>query len=116
MAIDKSTRRLRIKRSIRKKVKGTAKRPRLSVFKSNTGIYAQLIDDLTGQTISFSSSKELGEIKNIGVGQSKEVGINLAKKAMSNGIKRVVFDRNGYIYHGKLKAFAEGAREGGLNF
>ncbi len=116
MAIDKSTRRLRIKRSIRKKIKGTAERPRLSVFKSNTNFYAQLINDVTGQTLSYSNSKELGTKSNIGVSQSKLVGVNLAKKAKSNGIERVIFDRNGYIYHGKLKAFAEGAREGGLKF
>lgn len=116
MAIDKSSRRLRIKRGIRNKIQGTAERPRLSVYKSNTAIYAQLVDDINGQTLSAASSKELGEQKSINVGQSKEVGKKLAEKAIANGISSVVFDRNGYIYHGKLKAFAEGAREGGLKF
>jgi large subunit ribosomal protein L18 len=116
MAIDKSSRRLRIKRGIRNKIKGTADRPRLSVYKSNTAIYAQLIDDINSQTLSSASSKELGDLKSINVGKSKEVGKKLAEKAIANGITNVVFDRNGYIYHGKLKAFAEGAREGGLKF
>ena len=116
MAIDKASRRLRIKRGIRNKIQGTAEKPRLSVFKSNTAIYAQLIDDINSQTISSSSSRELGDLKSINVEKSKEVGKNLAEKASANGITNVVFDRNGYIFHGKLKAFAEGAREGGLKF
>lgn len=116
MALDKVSRRLRIRRGIRNKIKGTAERPRLSIFKSNTALYAQLIDDINGQTLSFASSKELGDLKNVTVENSKEVGKNLADKATANGITKVVFDRNGYIYHGKLKAFAEGAREGGLKF
>ena len=116
MAFDKASKRLRRKRSIRRKVRGTAEKPRLSVYKSNTAIYAQLIDDINSQTLTSSSSKELGEIKSINVNYSKEVGKKLAEKAMANGIKDVVFDRNGYIYHGRLKAFAEGAREGGLKF
>ena len=116
MAFDKVARRLRIKRGIRNKLKGTADRPRLSVFKSNTGIYGQLIDDVNGQTLSSSSSKELGKLQSINIDKSKEVGKKLAEKAIANGIKEVVFDRNGYVYHGKLKAFAEGAREGGLKF
>lgn len=116
MSLDKVSRRLRIRRGIRNKIKGTAERPRLSIFKSNTALYAQLIDDINGQTLSFASSKELGDLKNVTVENSKEVGKNLADKATANGITKVVFDRNGYIYHGKLKAFAEGAREGGLKF
>jgi len=116
MAFDKASRRLRIKRGIRNKIKGTSERPRLSVFKSNTGIYGQLIDDVNCQTLSASSSKELGKLKNINLEKSKEVGKKLAEKAIANGISEVVFDRNGYVYHGKLKAFAEGAREGGLKF
>ena len=116
MAIDKAARRLRIRRGIRNKIKGTSERPRLSVFKSNTGIYGQLIDDINGQTLSSSSSKELGKLKSINVEKSKEVGKKLAEKAVANGISQVVFDRSGYIYHGKLRAFAEGAREGGLKF
>jgi len=116
MALDKAARRLRIRRGIRNKIKGTSERPRLSVFKSNTGIYGQLIDDINGQTLSSSSSKELGDLKSINIGNSKEVGKKLAEKAVANGISEVVFDRGGYVYHGKLKAFAEGAREGGLKF
>ena len=116
MAFNKASRRLRIKRGIRNKIKGTSDRPRLSVFKSNTGIYGQLIDDINGQTLSASSSRELGILKSINVEKSKEVGKKLAEKAIANGISEVVFDRNGYVYHGKLKAFAEGAREGGLKF
>lgn len=116
MALDKAARRLRIRRGIRNKIKGTSERPRLSVFKSNTGIYGQLIDDINGQTISSSSSKELGEQKSINIEKSKEVGKKLAEKAVANGVSEVVFDRSGYVYHGRLKAFAEGAREGGLKF
>lgn len=116
MAFNKASRRLRIKRGIRNKIKGTADRPRLSVFKSNTGIYGQLVDDINGQTLSASSSKELGKLKSINIEKSKEVGKKLAEKAIANGISQVVFDRNGYVYHGKLKAFADGAREGGLKF
>ncbi|MCK5207673.1 MAG: 50S ribosomal protein L18, partial [Cyclobacteriaceae bacterium] len=81
MAIDKASRRLRIKRGIRNKIQGTAEKPRLSVFKSNTAIYAQLIDDINCQTISSSSSRELGDLKSVNVEKSKEVGKNLAEKA-----------------------------------
>ena len=116
MALDKPLRRLRIRRGIRNKIKGTSERPRLSIFKSNTAIYAQLIDDINGQTMSASNSKELGEAKNVTIDKSKEVGKKLAEKAIANGISSVVFDRGGYIFHGKLKALAEGAREGGLKF
>jgi large subunit ribosomal protein L18 len=116
MALDKSSRRLRIKRGIRNKISGTAEKPRLTVFKSNKAIYAQLVDDINGHTLSSSSSKELDALKNVTVEKSKEVGKKLAEKAIANGISNVVFDRNGYIYHGKLKAFADGAREGGLKF
>lgn len=116
MAFKKKTRRLRIKRGIRRKISGTDSRPRLSVFKSNTGIYAQLIDDLKGQTLAAASSKELGAKMNVNVSVSKEVGKKLAEKAVSNGLNEVVFDRSGYLYHGNVKALAEGAREGGLKF
>lgn len=116
MAFNKNLRRLRIKRSIRKKLAGTDSRPRLSVFKSNTGIYAQLVDDTKGHTLAFASSKELGAVKNTNVAVSKEVGKKLAEKAVANGVSEVVFDRNGYLYHGNVKALAEGAREGGLKF
>jgi large subunit ribosomal protein L18 len=116
MALDKASRKLRIKRGIRRKITGTVDCPRLSVYKSNTAIYGQLIDDRNGQTLSSASSAELGKQKNITVDESKEVGKKLAEKAVANGIQKVVFDRNGYIYHGKVKAFADGAREGGLKF
>ncbi|GHE66096.1 MULTISPECIES: 50S ribosomal protein L18 [Roseivirga] len=114
MAISKS--RLRIKRGIRKKISGTAARPRVSVFKSNTKIYAQIIDDEQGHTLVSASSAELGAKENTTVEVAREVGKKLAEKATANGISSVVFDRNGYVYHGKVKALADGAREGGLKF
>ncbi|WP_143960019.1 50S ribosomal protein L18 [Litoribacter populi] len=117
MAFNKNSRRLRIKKSIRRKISGTDSRPRLSVFKSNTGIYAQLVDDLKGHTLAQASSKELdASKKNANVEVSKEVGKKLAERAVANGITGVVFDRSGYLYHGNVKALAEGAREGGLKF
>lgn len=114
MAITKS--RLRIKKGIRRKISGTPSRPRISVFKSNTRIYAQIIDDENGTTLAAASSSELGATKNTNIELSKEVGKKLAEKATAAGISDVIFDRNGYIYHGKVKALAEGAREGGLKF
>ncbi len=116
MATQKDLRRLRIRQGIRKKIKGTAERPRLTVYKSNTAIYAQLIDDVKGHTLAAASSTETGKSKNINIEKSKEVGKKLAEKAKESGIENVVFDRNGYIYHGKIKALADGAREGGLKF
>lgn len=116
MAFNKNSRRLRIKKSIRRKISGTDSRPRLSVFKSNTGIYAQLVNDLKGHTLAQASSKELGAISNTTISVSKEVGKKLAERALESGITEVVFDRSGYIYHGNVKALAEGAREGGLKF
>lgn len=116
MAFNKNSRRLRIKQGIRKKISGTDSRPRLSVFKSNTGIYAQLVDDLKGQTLAQASSKELGAKENIKIDVSKEVGMKLAERAVASGVSEVVFDRNGYLYHGNVKALADGAREGGLKF
>jgi len=114
MALSKS--RLRIKKGIRNKISGTADRPRISVFKSNTSIYAQIIDDEKGHTLAYASSKEVSEKENTDQSISKEVGKKLAEKAAASGIVNVVFDRNGYIYHGNVKALAEGAREGGLKF
>lgn len=111
----KSQRRLRIKRSIRKKIKGTSERPRLSVYKSNKAIYAQLINDDLGSTLAFASSVEM-KAEHANVETAKEVGKKLAEKAVSNGISDVVFDRNGYLYHGRVKALADGAREAGLKF
>lgn len=115
MAFNKNNRRLRIKRGVRRKVHGTSERPRLSVFKSNRGIYAQIIDDTKGHTLAASSSKELGQ-EGVNLEVSKSVGLKLAEKAKAGGIESIVFDRNGYLYHGKVKSLAEGAREGGLKF
>ena len=115
MAVDKSKRRLRIKRSIRAKISGTAERPRLSVFRSNKNIYAQLIDDLAGKTlVSVSSATEAAGI--VKTEASNTVGKALATKAQEQGITEVVFDRSGYLYHGRVKSLAEGAREAGLKF
>ena len=115
MAINKSKRRLRIRQGIRSKIGGTAERPRLSVFRSNKSIYAQLIDDISGNTLASSNSSEIGK-DCLTIDVSKEVGKKLAEKAIGNGISSVVFDRGGYPYHGNVKALAEGAREGGLKF
>ncbi|RED99480.1 50S ribosomal protein L18 [Marinoscillum furvescens] len=115
MAVTKLQRRKRIKLGIRRKISGTSTRPRVSVFRSNKAIYAQVIDDIKGVTLAAVSSYELGKEKN-NVEVSKEVGQKLAEKAKAAGIESVIFDRNGYPYHGKVKALAEGAREGGLKF
>ncbi len=116
MESKKSLRRLRIKRGIRQKISGTPTRPRMSVFKSNTGLYVQLVDDTTGRTLVSASSRELGSKLNTNVELAKKVGEKVAEKAKNEGISSVVFDRNGYLYHGKVKALADGAREGGLEF
>ncbi|MCU0430429.1 MAG: 50S ribosomal protein L18 [Cytophagaceae bacterium] len=116
MATAKVLRRERIKKGIRKKISGTAQQPRLSVFRSNAGIYAQIIDDVTGRTIVSASSAELKAEKGTKSDLSKKVGLELAKKAQAAGIATIVFDRGGYLYHGRVKALAEGAREGGLKF
>jgi len=117
MAGIKSNRRERIKKGIRKHLTGSTERPRLTVFRSNKGIYAQVIDDTTGTTLASAStlSKEFAGSGNK-VDQSKEVGKLVAEKAVAAGISKVVFDRNGYLYHGRIKSLAEGAREGGLDF
>lgn len=113
----KLSRRDRIKKGIRKRVSGSSERPRLSVYRSNKGIYAQVIDDVTGKTLASASSlsKEFSA-KGSKSEQSVAVGKLVAAKAVAAGIKDVVFDRNGYLYHGRVKSLAEGAREGGLNF
>ncbi len=116
MATQKELRRLRIRRGIRKKISGSSLKPRFSVFRSNYGIYAQLIDDVTGVTLASTSSVELKTEKGTKVEISTLVGKKLAEKAIAAGIKDVVFDRGGYLYHGRIKALAEGARQGGLNF
>ncbi|MCM8824093.1 MAG: 50S ribosomal protein L18 [Candidatus Omnitrophica bacterium] len=111
-------RRLRIKKGLKKKILGTPQRPRLSVFRSNTSIYAQIIDDVQGKTlVGFSSrNKALINEKLPKTEISRLVGKKLAEKALQAGINEVVFDRNGYSYHGRVKALADGAREGGLKF
>ncbi len=107
--------RFRIKKRIRKVVSGSADRPRLSVFKSNKQIYAQLIDDISGKTICSASTMEKEvEVSGTKIDQAKLIGQRIAQKATEAGVQTVVFDRNGYLYHGRVKALAEGAREGGL--
>jgi large subunit ribosomal protein L18 len=116
--ITKEIRRQKIKFRVRRKISGTTQKPRLSVFRSNTEIYAQLIDDQTGQTLAAASSKEkdIAAQKGTKVEKSKLVGAAIARKANELGLKDVTFDRSGYLYHGRVKAVAEGAREGGLLF
>ena len=114
MAVSNS--RLRIKRGIRRKVNGTAVRPRISVFKSNAKIYAQIVDDQKGHTLVSASSAELGATKNTNVEVSKEVGKKLAEKATAAGISEVVFDRNGYQYHGVIAAFGDSLRANEIKF
>ena len=118
MATSKIDKRIRRKYSIRRKIKGTPERPRLTVFRSNKHIHVQVIDDTKGHTLVSASSIELGEENNkiTKVDQAKKVGALLAKKAIEKGIETVVFDRNGYLYFGRIKALADGAREGGLKF
>ena len=114
MTIKKVERRIKIKYRVRKNVNGTAERPRLSVFRSNKQIYAQVINDVTGTTLASASSLGLEAMPKIE--QAQKVGALLAEKAKAAGITSVVFDRNGYLYHGRVKALADAAREGGLNF
>ena len=102
-----------VKFRIRRKINGSPERPRLSVYKSNKLIYCQLVDDTKGHTICAATSKGLTVNK---TEQAKEVGKMIAQKAIEHNINTIVFDRNGYIYHGRVKALAEGAREDGLNF
>lgn len=115
MALSKEQSRKRIHLRIRKKINGTAEKPRLAVYRSNKAIYAQLIDDVKGNTIAAASSTECGA-SGPKVEQAKAVGKLIAEKANSNNITSVVFDRGGYLYHGRVKALAEGAREAGLAF
>jgi large subunit ribosomal protein L18 len=117
MQDQKIVRRTKIRARIRKSIKGTAERPRLSVYRSNKAIYAQVIDDLKGHTIVAASSRESGvDTKSTKVEQAQAVGKLLAEKAKAVGVNAVVFDRGGYLYHGRVKALAEGAREAGLQF
>lgn len=114
----KELRRLKIRKSIRKKVFGTPEQPRLSVFRSNHDIYAQVINDVEGRTLAAASSmnKEIAEQKVTKTDQARLVGKMLAAIALEAGVERVVFDRGGYLYHGRVKALADAAREGGLKF
>lgn len=118
MALTKQERRYRIKKRIRKVINGTAEQPRLSVFRSNKQIYAQLIDDLSGNTLASASSldKEIASAKVNKTEQAALVGQLIAEKAKAVNIENVVFDRNGYLYHGRVKSIAEAARKGGLKF
>ena len=111
----KEERRLKIKASVRAKISGTAERPRLTVFRSNKQIYAQVIDDTTGKTLASASSLKMEEKapkKEIAM----KVGVLIAQKAQEAGVQSVVFDRNGYLYHGRVKELADAARNGGLKF
>ena len=114
----KIERRLNIKRRVRKVISGTATRPRMSVFRSNKQIYVQLIDDLAGRTLAQASSREneIEEEKITKIEKAAKVGNLIAEKAKAAGIEAVVFDRNGYLYHGRVKSLADGARNGGLKF
>jgi large subunit ribosomal protein L18 len=117
MGLSKEERRLRIRRRIRKTVSGTANAPRLSVFRSNKEIYAQVIDDTTGKTLVAASSRDKGlDTKENKQLTATAVGKSVAEKAVAAGISVVRFDRGGYLYHGRVKSLADGAREGGLKF
>lgn len=119
MALTKRERRLKIKQRIRKRISGTNERPRMTVFRSNKQIYVQLVNDLTGETVVSASSKnkEIAGKKNINKSeQAKLVGKLVAERSLAKGINNVVFDRNGYLYHGRIRVLAESAREGGLKF
>lgn len=117
MALSKLERRHRIKKRIRKIVSGSKQKPRLSVYRSNKEIYAQLVDDVKGETLVAASSREKGiDNKGTRIEIATAVGKALAEKAVQAKIEEVAFDRNGYLYHGRVKALADGAREGGLKF
>ena len=118
MALTKTERRQRIKNRIRKVVSGTKSQPRLSVFRSNKEIYAQIVNDVTGKTISAASSrdKDINSVKGTKTEAAAMVGKSVAEKAIKAGIKTISFDRGGYQYHGRVKSLAEGAREAGLKF
>jgi large subunit ribosomal protein L18 len=112
--VSKIARRNKIKTRIRGKISGTAERPRMSVFRSNKAIYVQVIDDLSGTTLAAASSKGISEGTKVEI--AAKVGEEIAKKAVEKGIAEVVFDRNGYLYHGRVKSLADAARKGGLKF
>lgn len=114
MTTKKVERRIKIKYRIRKNISGTVERPRMSVFRSNKQIYVQIINDQDGKTLAFASSQGLEAMPKCQ--QAEKVGELVAKKAIEIGISTVVFDRNGYLYHGRVKQLADAARKGGLNF
>lgn len=119
MAFSKQARRTKIRGRIRKTLHGTAERPRLSVYRSNKEIYAQIIDDVSGKTLAAASSRDAAIASEKGLNKvdaAKLVGKSIAEKAKSSDIDTVSFDRGGYLYHGRVKQLAEGAREGGLKF
>jgi large subunit ribosomal protein L18 len=113
--VTKEERRIKIKKGVRGKITGTPERPRLTVFRSNKQIYAQVIDDTTGKTLAAASSLKLG-VKAPKKEIAAKVGEQIAKNAQEAGIQAVVFDRNGYLYHGRIKELADAARNGGLKF
>jgi large subunit ribosomal protein L18 len=114
--LTKPTKRLKRRRRVRAKVSGTAERPRISVFRSNRGVFAQLIDDDSGRTLASVSWTEDALKALPRLDQARRAGATLAERAKAAGVDRAVFDRGGYQYHGRVKALAEGAREGGLQF
>jgi len=116
MALSKQDRRLRIRRRIRKTITGSGNIPRLSVFRSNKDIYVQLIDDEQGKTLMSGSSLKMDAKGKSKIEISFEVGKSIAVKAKEAGIEQIVFDRGGYLYHGRIKSLADGARDGGLKF
>lgn len=118
MSSFKLERRNKIKASIRKNVSGTAEKPRMSVYRSNTQIYVQIIDDVAGKTLAAASSKvkSIADVKGTKTQKAEKVGEEIAKVALEKGISQVVFDRNGFLYHGRVKALADAARKGGLKF
>ena len=118
MALSKNDRRQRIKNRIRKIVTGTASQPRLAVFRSNKEIYAQIVDDVNGKTLAAASSrdKDIADGTKSKIELSKLVGISIGSKAVKAGIDKIGFDRSGYLYHGRVKSLADGAREAGLKF
>jgi large subunit ribosomal protein L18 len=117
MIVTKESRRLKIRKRIRGKISGTAERPRMSIYRSNAEVYVQLIDDFNGVTLLAASTKDK-DFKRTGnkVEQAKAIGTEIARKAIEKGFTTVIFDRGGYLYHGRVQSLAEGAREGGLKF
>ena len=113
---DKNKTRQKRHQRVRNKISGTAECPRLNVFRSNTNIYAQLIDDVAGVTLASASSQDQSVEKSNKIDQAKSVGKLIAERGVEKGLKRVVFDRGGYLYHGRIKALADAARENGLEF